>query len=312
MSRERKRYPVQGPGFRVLALLAVISVLFTVACGSKKAEEVSQEKIQETSNEKVSADLITLPKESKELANIKTERVAARQLKMTLQVPGKVQANENRLAHVGSRIPGRVVEVSANLGDQINQGETLAVIDSTEQGAAQSEYLQTRSKLAVAEQAYERAKRLLEGKVISAGEFQRREGEYLAAKAEAQAAEDRLHLLGMDDEGIKQLGGAHSIRSQVRIKAPFAGTLIERHMTVGEVIDPSTRLFSIADLSRLWVIADVSEKDLPQVKKGQAVEVRVSSYPEEVFKGRITYVSDLIDPATLSNSASANSRSKRA
>jgi cobalt-zinc-cadmium efflux system membrane fusion protein len=102
----------------------------------------------------------------------------------------------------------------------------------------------------------------------------------------------------MDDEGIKQLGGAHSIRSQVRIKAPFAGTLIERHMTVGEVIDPSTRLFSIADLTRLWVIADVPEKDLPQVKKGQAVEVRVSSYPEEVFKGRITYVSDLIDPAT--------------
>jgi cobalt-zinc-cadmium efflux system membrane fusion protein len=191
-----------------------------------------------------------------------------------------------------------VVEVSANLGDQVNQGETLAVIDSTELGASQSEYLQARAKQVVAEQAYERAKRLLEGKVISAGELQRREGEYLATKAEAQAAEDRLHLLGMDDEVIKQLGGAHSIRSQVKIKTPFTGTIIERHMTVGEVIDTSTRLFSIADLTRLWVIADVPEKDLPQVKKGQPVEVRVSSYPEEVFKGRITYISDLIDPAT--------------
>jgi cobalt-zinc-cadmium efflux system membrane fusion protein len=279
-------------------MMILCFTLFTNACDGKKAEEVSQEKTQEGKTEEPSVDLIKLSKESKELAEIKTDTVDTRSLKITLQAPGKVQANENHLAHVGSRIPGRVVEVLVNLGDYVNYGQTLAGIDSTELGTAQSDYLQTKAKLVVADQAYERAKKLLQGKVISTGEYQRREGEYLTAKAEAQSAEDHLHLLGMDDESITQLGGEHSIRSQVKIKAPFAGTIIERHMTVGEVIDPSTKLFAIADLTRLWVIADIPEKDLPLVKKGQPVEVSVSAYPAEVFKGKITYLSDLIDPAT--------------
>jgi cobalt-zinc-cadmium efflux system membrane fusion protein len=133
--------------------------------------------------------------------------------------------------------------------------------------------------------------------VIGTGEFQRREGEYLAAKAEAQSAEDRLHLLGMTKAEIKSLGEGNSTRPQVTITAPFRGTVIERHATLGEVVEPARTLFTIADLSMLWGIADVPEKDIIKVEKGLPVEVSVSSYPGEVFQGKITYISETIDPS---------------
>ncbi|MEK7680390.1 MAG: efflux RND transporter periplasmic adaptor subunit, partial [Deltaproteobacteria bacterium] len=177
--------------------------------------------------------------------------------------------------------------------------EPLTVIDSPELGEAQSHYLKTKSNLQVAERSYERAKTLLEGKVISTGEFQRREAEYHSAKAEAKAAEDRLHLFGMTDEDIFPIGKAHTIDSRVAIKSPIAGTVIERHLTIGEVVEPVKPLFVIADLSRLWVIADIPEIDIPKIKKGQAVAVTVSPYPASIFRGEINYISEVIDPETM-------------
>ncbi|HLB05087.1 MAG TPA: efflux RND transporter periplasmic adaptor subunit, partial [Thermodesulfobacteriota bacterium] len=214
--------------------------------------------------------------------------------------PGKVSVNETRLAHVGPRIAGRAVEVFANLGDFIKKGQPVAVIDSPELGEAQSQYLKAKTNLQVAEKSYERAKIVVEGKVISTGEFQRREGEYLSATTEAKAAEDRLHLLGMTDDEVSAIGKGHTISSRVAIYAPVTGTVIERHLTLGEVVEPAEPLFTIADLSNLWVIADIPENDISMVKKGQKVSVAVPSYPDAEFIGKVTYISDTVEPATRS------------
>lgn len=242
--------------------------------------------------------VVTLTPESQRAAEIVVEEVAFRPLQRKLQAPGSIQVNQNRLAHVGPRIPGRIVEIKAGLGERVKAGATLAVIDSPELGQAQSDYLTARAKLVVAEKAFERAKTLLEGKVIGTGEYQRREGEYLAAKAEAQAAEDRLTLLGMTDDAIAALGGERAIRSQVAITAPFGGTVIDRRVTLGEVVEPGKALFTIADLSVLWGIAEIPEQDLARVKKGLPAEVSVSAYPGEKFQGRTTYLSETIDPSS--------------
>jgi cobalt-zinc-cadmium efflux system membrane fusion protein len=261
------------------------------SCG--EGEEANHE---EETHEKKDANLVQL--KSTETANIKIEEVSLRSLENVLQVPGNVQFNENKLAHVGSRVPGRVVEVRANLGDKVKQGDSLAIIDSTELGTAQSEYLKAKANFLAQEKAYERAKKLLEGKAISLGEYQKREAEYMTVRAEFKAAEDKLHLLGLSEAEVKHIGSEHVINSKVAVRAPFSGTVVERHATLGEVIEPAANLFTLADLSTLWVIADLPEKDITLAKTGLPVEIKVSSYPDEVFKGTVAYIADQIDPST--------------
>ncbi|MEW6682665.1 MAG: efflux RND transporter periplasmic adaptor subunit [Nitrospirota bacterium] len=239
--------------------------------------------------------LITLSPQAQQLAGIAVEEVGRRSLRREVRLPGTIQANQNRLAHVGPRIQGRVVALSAGLGDRVKSGATLAMIDSPELGQAESDFVTARAKFVVAEKAYERAKTLLDGKVIGTGEFQRREGDYLASKAEAQAAEDRLRLLGLEDPEIANVGGNRSVRSQVAITTPLTGTVVDRDVTLGEVVEPAKTLFTVADLSALWGVADVPERDLATVKKGLPAKVSVSAYPREVFSGKVTYISDTLD-----------------
>ena len=278
-------------------LLIVAWLGFHQGCGMKQEQEPIPTVKAET-HTKEDAAFITLKPESQKLAEIIIEEVTSRPIRSELQVPGTIQANESRLAHVGSRIPGRIVEVTASLGDHVEKGERLALIDSPELGRAQSEYLTAKAKLLVAEKAYARAKTLVEGKVIGTGEFQRREGEYFSAKAEAQAAENQIHLLGMTEREVANLGGENSIRSQAAITASLSGTVIERHITIGEVVEPAKALFTIADLTMLWGIADLPEKDLSKIRKGFTAEVLVTAYPQDRFRGKITYLSDTIDPSS--------------
>ncbi len=280
-------------------LIATLVLGLFVSCGSEGGTDMNgqQKKEEEPSN------LIEL--KSPEAANFRIEEVSLKSLRNTLQVPGRVQFNENKLTHVGTRVPGRIVEVRANLGDKVNEGDSLALIDSTELGTAQSEYLKAKANLQAQEKSYARAKKLLEGKAISLGEYQRREAEYMTVRAEFKAAEDRLHLLGLSEAEVKQIGSRHTINSQVAVRAPFSGTVVERHATLGEVIEPATKLFTIADLSTLWVIADVPEKDIPRVKIGLPVEIKVSPYPNDVFEGNLTYVGDQVDASTRTVKARA-------
>ncbi len=244
------------------------------------------------------AGLIHIREDSLERAGIVVEKVRKRPLPMKASFSGVVSVDETRIAHVGPRIQGRAVEVFANLGDYVKKGQPLAVIDSPEIGEAQSQYLKARTRFSIAEKSYERAKIILKGKVISTGEFQRREGEYLSARTELKAAEDRLHILGMSEKEIAAIGREHTIDSKVAIYAPLSGKVIERHLTLGEVVEPVKSIYTIADLANLWVIAEIPERDIPRVRKGQRVEVSVLPYPDKVFPARITYVADLIDSET--------------
>lgn len=284
-----------------IVLLATIGMGLPSGCSKREESEKGIEKRSERPGNalaKEESGLILLSPESQALAEIKTEEVMPRHLSIELEASGTIQVNENRLTRVGSRIPGRVIKVAAGLGDYMRSGDSLATVDSPELGQAQSEYLTVRAKLLVAKNAYERARRLVEGKVISTGEFQRREGEYRAIQAEGQASQARLQLLGMTHEEMRALESQNTIRSQVVIPSPLSGTVIGRDVTRGEMVEPARTLFTIADLSTLWGIAGIPEKDLSTIKKGLLTEVSVPAYPQERFKGKITYLSDIIDPST--------------
>jgi cobalt-zinc-cadmium efflux system membrane fusion protein len=134
-------------------------------------------------------------------------------------------------------------------------------------------------------------------------EAQRREGEMISTRAEKRESHDRLLLLGMTDEEIRKMDRDQTIRSYVPILAPFDGRVINRNLTKGEVVETTEKLFAVADLSEVWVLGNIPEKDIPFIRQqgagpDQKIEILLNAYPNEVFHGRITYVGDVLEART--------------
>jgi len=247
--------------------------------------------------------LVRLPPEELTQSGVTVEPVGRTEFRTYRTFPGVVRPNENALANIMTLVRGRVAEVHADLGQMVKANQLLAVLHSGDLGLAQSAYLKARARRHVAEQAYQRAQFLFKEKVIGQAEEQRREGEMISIRAEAQEALEGLRLLGMDDKQIRSLERTQTIRSQVPIVAPFAGRVIARDITKGELVETTNNLFVVADLSTVWVVANVSEKDVSYVQRAttvpnQPVEVFVTAYSDEVFQGTVTYVGDVLDAAT--------------
>lgn len=237
--------------------------------------------------EKGEAHLLALSAEEAQRAGIKVQKIELQEKAEQVVVTATIQANQDRLAHVAPRVPGRIVRVSANLGDRVKPGQSLALLDSIELGEARSTYLQAVSEAAVAQAGFERAKRLQADAIIPEKEFLRARAEHEKARASLRAAADRLRMMGVDPE---KLAG-----STFPVTAPFAGTVIEKKAVLGELAPVDQSLFTVADLSVLWIEANLFEKDLAKVRPGAQAAVAVSAYPGEVFKGRLTYISSVMD-----------------
>lgn len=246
---------------------------------------------------------ITLSAEESSRVGVVVQPVVRSDFRTHRDFPAIVQPNQRNMAEITTLVRGRVVEVYADLGQEVKANAPLAILYSSELGLAQSAYLKAKAKLHVAEQAFNRAQFLLQEQVIGEAESQRRQAELLSAQAEANESHDRLKLLGMNDEEFRRLERSRQIRSVVPIVAPFGGRIIGRKLTRGEVVETTENLFVIADLSEVWVLANIPEKDIPFVHSvhasgGTQVDVRINAYPKEVFKGTITYVGDVLDPIT--------------
>lgn len=283
----------------------LIAAIILISCESK--HEDAPKPLATASAE---PGIIELPEESTTFAHLQTDRVALRPIRTVLKAQaGKILANENRLAHLSARVPGRIVAVYADLGDRVKKGDRLLLLDSLAFGAAQLEYRKARTALRMAEKALERATALLDRGAIGAGEQQRREADYENARADLHEAEENLHLLGMTEREIQRLTAKtlpHAGVARVFLRAPFTGDVIERNATIGEVIDPNKTLFTVADLSTVWVRADFPEQQAARLKTGLIIEVRVSAYSDTTFRGAITYVGAVIDPATRTIKAHAD------
>ncbi len=247
--------------------------------------------------------VITLSAEESSRVGLVVQPVARSDFRTHRDFPASVQPNQRNMAEITALVRGRVVEVYADFGQQVKSNAPLAILYSSELGLAQSAHLKAQAKLHVAEQAYNRAQFLLQEQVIGEAEAQRRHAELLSSQAEANESRDHLKLLGMNEEEFRRLDRSRQIRSVVPIVAPFAGRIIGRNLTRGEVVETTEKLFVIADLSEVWVQANIPEKDIPFVHSvhasgGTQAEVRINAYPKEVFKGTITYVGDVLDPVT--------------
>ena len=298
---------------------------------------------------------------------------------------GEVRANAEKEAYITPRIPGKVVEVNYRLGDDVNNGEMLARIDSVETeeiragfigaaanlkaaeanlekerilynskakildiikkgikseetitilkdaelGKAKADILKPLARLELGEANLKREKELYQDNISSMKEviaaekeytsamieFQtgveemflnakhelaKVEAEYMSAKARMEERREHFYHYGFSDTEIDEMIDESRKYGHARIPiiAPFKGRIVERMVTVGQVVDISTKLFKLIDLSTVWVWANIYEKDLGMVKKGQEIFITVTPYPDRVFTSRITYISDTVDPAT--------------
>lgn len=212
-----------------------------------------------------------------------------------ISATGKVEVNADRIAHVSPRIPGKIVSVGASLGDSVGAGQVLARLDSVELGEALSRYRQSKTRLVLTEKNMERVKVLVDKKIAARKEILQAETDYQTAVTELHTDEERLILYGLAKGDLAALNGK---RILLPVRSPIAGIITEKHAIVGELADPSKSLYTVADLSSVWVMVDVNEKDLAKVRKGQAAVVTVGAFPDAKFRGRVTHIADIVDEAT--------------
>jgi cobalt-zinc-cadmium efflux system membrane fusion protein len=283
----------QGTGILAVGLAACIFVGFA-AC------ERTPDQASEAKKTVVADRPGVLHLTSEELARtvIEVAPVVRGELRVPREFPATVQANANQLAEVTALIRGRVVKVHVDVGQDVKKDALLAMLHSTDLGAAEGAYLKAAAKLYEAKLAYKRARGLNEQKVVSLAELQRREAAMKTAQAETREARNRLELLGVPRQEIERLDREDTIRADVPLRAPFDGRVIMRNITRGEVVEPQQKLFTVADLSDVWVVGNVPEKDVQFIRKDQKVNVIVSAYPHAIVPGTITYIGDVLDAAT--------------
>jgi cobalt-zinc-cadmium efflux system membrane fusion protein len=249
-------------------------------------------------DDRQSEERIVLSAEARRTVPLQTVPVQRHTLTQEIRTTAVLAANENRLAHVSPRVPGRVVEVRALLGESVEAGQMLAALDSLELGQAKAAYLTAKAHHEVARTTYEREERLWQQHISSRREYLEARGEFLRAEAQLRAARETLRLLGLTAQEITQLAWGRQKLSYLPLLAPFAGTIIEQHVTVGELLTPADRPYTIADLSTLWALVDIYEKDLGYIHRGTPARLTIDAYPGESFQGTITYISDVLAQQT--------------
>jgi cobalt-zinc-cadmium efflux system membrane fusion protein len=277
--------------FSFLIPLLIISVCAACGDGSSKSPAPSAKATPEPQSPGAAAD------------TVKITSLEYRTRRQVLETTGKVQFNEERLVRVNAPVTGRVVEVLAHPGDVVEAGRRLLLLDSPDLGTAKSDYAKAVSDLERSEKAIALARDLFQVKAIAQKELRETENDYRKAMAEKERAASRLRTLGVPDAQLVESAARTDTTTTVAVTAPRGGIVVERNVIPGQVVaygqsDTPPTLFTIADLSAMWVLADVYEPDVPKVRIGQMATVTLACCPNERYEGRVTYISDSVDPQT--------------
>jgi len=244
---------------------------------------------------------ITLAPEALEGQIFETAVVTRQSIRSAIHATANIKPNEYKLIHVSPRIEGKAVKVFAELGDLVQPGQTLAVLDSIELGQKKSILRQAHTALSVTKANYEREKRLFEQKISSEKDFLDAQGAYQQSAAAYQAAFEALELVGLSHQDVLKIlkkKGEHHPLSSFPLAAPQKGTIIAREISSGELVTPKDNPFTMADLTTVWILLDVYETDLAKVRVGAEVRVTVVAYPDETFHGAVVYLGNLVNPNT--------------
>ena len=214
-----------------------------------------------------------------------------------IEATAAIELNGDRVAKISARTSGRLVHLVAAQGDFVRAGQALAHFDSPELGQAWAEFAKSRGRVEMARKNLQREETLYAKKISPEKDVIKAKQELSEAEADLAYANEKFHLLGMDTDQFEKRheGDKHAL---IAIASPINGWVIERAATQGEVVSPDKPIFTVADLSALWVIIDIYERDLPAVRSGTAVKVTTAAYPDKTFRGVISYLGDVMDDKT--------------
>lgn len=232
------------------------------------------------------------------LSQIKIGTPVVEPVSRTMRAAARIQADATRMARVGSPVDGRITKLFVMEGEHVRHGQALADIHSTQLSDAEFAFLKAHSQEQLSKRAVDRAQLLLKANVIGSAELLRRQAELQQATAEVAAARAQLQLLGMTDSSIAKLAADNKISSASQIFAPVAGTVLKRNVTIGQIVQPAETVFVIADLSSVWLVADVPEENSGDIKTGKLVQAEVAAFPGVTVRGRLSFVSSIVDPTT--------------
>ena len=240
--------------------------------------------------------VVPLAKEAAERAGIERVQVTTQPVADSLRLPGVVEPDAYRQVSVTSLVAGRVVGVSARLGDRVRKGQSLARIYSPEVAEARTTYVAATAMLAAHDRELQRTEKLVEIGAASRQELEKIHAEHAAQTAEVESARSRLQLLGADIDGSAPSKSQESATTSV--PAPLDGVVTERLANVGLNVDPTTKLFTVVDLSNVWIVGDVYERDLQRVREGAPATVTTTAYPDQQFEGRIGFIDPQLNTAS--------------
>ncbi|MBL6651472.1 MAG: efflux RND transporter periplasmic adaptor subunit [Reyranella sp.] len=226
-------------------------------------------------------------------AGIKIEHIETKEYTTALAAFGTIGPNRNGFARVSAPVAGRLVKIAVDVGAQVQAGALLAVLESPELAEARTGYLQNQTELELARLNLERAQKLSTDGSIAQKDLLRTRSDYERARAALSASEARLATLGV--AGAAPDGTSPAL---LAVNAPLAGTVVERTAVLGEYAQAYQALFTVADLSTVWVETNLYDRDLAQVVVGAPASITVSAYPGQRFAGKVTYVGNILDKDT--------------
>src|SRR5215813_12065589 len=249
---------------------------------------------------------------------IVTEIVTTSPFAGVVTATGKILAAEDRTAVIGPVNEGRIVKLYAGQGTRVRKGQRLAELESADIDQAEADYLKAladsenakrsaAAEIKLAQQTYDRTKALYEKTVVPGKNLQAAEHDLEVAKANAEnniastnvsltAARRHLLILGLTDATIDALSKKPGLAATFSLNSPIDGVVVERNATIGATVGPDASVFKIIDISRVWIDANVFEKDLPRVRVGQQVKVTTTAFSGSTFSGRVIFVNSVVDP----------------
>jgi cobalt-zinc-cadmium efflux system membrane fusion protein len=225
-------------------------------------------------------------------STVRVAQVTVKTVQNEVAVPAKVQADPDRVVHIYPPVSGRLVSLNVHPGDIVKQGQTIAIIESSDAASARSDYDKARIEADRSAQAEKRAALLMQHEVMAQKDYEDIKAQAESAKSDLARTEQRLRILGLN---------SNSTSDQIAVKSPRSGVVLDIGTANGELsksLDNANPIATVADLSSVWVIGDLYEKDLPLASRGTPAKITLVALPDQSWNGIISNVSEVVDPTT--------------
>jgi cobalt-zinc-cadmium efflux system membrane fusion protein len=242
----------------------------------------------------------TIDLSEKQAASLKIGPVASREFALLKTAVGTIDFNENLLVQVFSQYQGKILKAFYNIGDEVQAGKSLFTIDSPDLLQAESALLAAAGVLELQKRVLGRALNLLKAGGSAQKDVDQATSDQQTAEGNFKAAKDAVRIFGKSEAEVDQILGDRMLESTLVVPSPISGRIVARNAAPGFLTQPGVAPapYTVADLSTMWMLANVIETDAPAYKLGQEVEVRVPAYPDKIFKGHVTALGAMIDPNT--------------